>query len=596
MSDRTSYDQCIEAAGIALATGDHIGAERGLRAAIQVVDGISDSQLELAAALNRLGFLKQEIGSHTEAEICFQRALEVGERALGSEHLGLVPALKGLGTTRLVRGNPQAAEPFLTRALAISQSHLGEDHPDLVLLLNDLTRLYLKQSAFAFAEPLLLRLLELKRPKGEDHPEVATVLASLAVVRQALGRHESAEQLWRRVLSIRERTLAPNHFGIATALEHLAETCTARGKLGEALGLYQRALTIREATLGREHTSLRVSRERIADLELQASEETFDSASLPSLPSHSGQTRRISDETSGAAMVPFKEAGALAATGLPLSMDRAVTARPLEHFVAPTTQGLAMTAVKKPADSGQYLDVLQDIKEEMDVGAAPVPFAAAAGSSLVNQVATFIQTRRTATIVGVAAITLPLVAWGVTGAGRTTQQKWEYNPNAVVTPADLRPRTAPPVDLIVGPGDSAARAAATKFERNSNTEDERPIMAPTAPAVVVKLDSVKGLPAPVAPSPESVLRHLASSANLQREGVVAPIGAPTRARLIGSLPTPRYPAALVRQRTSGVVRVRFDVQRGLNAARATCRERQRCHSHAALRTGAHTVAGEPDHR
>src|SRR5205814_4996200 len=97
------------------------------------------------------------------------------------------------------------------------------------------TRLYLKQSEYSSAEPLLLRLLDLKRSKGEDHPEVATVLASLASVRQALGMHESAEQLWRRVLDIRERTLAPNHFATASALEHLGGSCAARGKLEEVL-------------------------------------------------------------------------------------------------------------------------------------------------------------------------------------------------------------------------------------------------------------------------------------------------------------------------------------------------------------------------
>jgi tetratricopeptide (TPR) repeat protein len=141
--------------------------------------------------------------------------------------------------------------------------------------ITSLAVLHLKHSAYDSAEPLLLRLLELKRSKGEDHPEVATVLASLGTVRRALGMHESAEQLWRRVLDIRERTLAPNHFAIATALEQLGDSCAARGKIGEALGLFERALAIRELTLGSEHPSVSAARERIADMELQASEESI---------------------------------------------------------------------------------------------------------------------------------------------------------------------------------------------------------------------------------------------------------------------------------------------------------------------------------
>src|SRR6267154_2883092 len=180
------------------------------------------------------------------------------------------------GAAKLESGNDAEAVECLRRALEIGDRTAGPDHPDLIILLNDLTRIYLRQSAYAAAEPLLLRLLEMKRSKGEDHPEVATVLASLATVRQGLGRHESAEQLWRRVLEIRERTLAPNHFAIATALEHFGEACSARGKIRDALTAFQRAVTIRERTLGAEHPSLRASRERIADLQLQGFDGSFD--------------------------------------------------------------------------------------------------------------------------------------------------------------------------------------------------------------------------------------------------------------------------------------------------------------------------------
>ena len=276
MSDSTvSYEQHIEAARLAHGRGDRAGTEQALREAVRTAEGLADGHLKLVAALIKLGELRHADGSADEAETHFRRALEIGERVLGTDDLALVPPLTSLGALRIARGAPEDAAPLLTRALAISERSLGRDHPDLIVLLNELSRHYLKQSAYGFAEPLLLQLYSIKRSKGEDHPEVATVLATLAGVRQALGRHDAAEQLWRRVLDIRERTLAPNHFATATAIEHLADTCAARGKLGEALQLFQRALSMRELTLGAAHPSLRVSRERIADLQLQGSEETF---------------------------------------------------------------------------------------------------------------------------------------------------------------------------------------------------------------------------------------------------------------------------------------------------------------------------------
>src|SRR2546423_10934704 len=224
------YAPLMEAAGIALAACDRGKAEVSLRAAIDCVASAEGAGDELYVALVKLASLKQESANYAEAGEIFGRALQVGERTHGPNSLAVVPALQGLGTALSLRGRAAAAAPLLKRALSISQSQLGEAHSDLVILLNDLSRLYLTQSAYAYAEPLLTRLLAIKRARGEDRPEVATILASLGSVYQGLGRYESAEQTWRQVVAIRERALAPNHFSIATALEHLAETCAARGK------------------------------------------------------------------------------------------------------------------------------------------------------------------------------------------------------------------------------------------------------------------------------------------------------------------------------------------------------------------------------
>ena len=282
MSEYTvTYDSCMEAARLASSRGDRLGAEQALMAAIAAA-GAPGSEALVAAPLMKLGELKRDAGSLAEAEEMFGRALEIAEMLDGDDGVSLVAALTSLASVRAVRGAPEEAEKHLNRALSLSERRLGREHPDLVVLLNDLSRLYLKRSAFALAEPLLHRLHAIKRQKGEEHAEVATVLASLATVRQALGDHDTAEQLWRRVLTIRERTLAPNHFAIATAVESLAETCSARGKVGEALRLFHRALAMREMTLGPSHPSLRTLRERIADLQLQGSDGFSDEEAFPS--------------------------------------------------------------------------------------------------------------------------------------------------------------------------------------------------------------------------------------------------------------------------------------------------------------------------
>jgi len=224
------------------------------------------------------------VDEQSGAEHGLRSTIKTLERRGDASRGDLVASLINLAGYHVQRGAFNEAEPLLSRALSISERNTDEEQSDLAILLNDLARICLKQSAYTLAEPLLTRLLAIKQSKGENHPEVATVLASLACVRQGLGQHESAEQLWRRVLDIRERILAPNHFSVASAMEHLAESCAARGKIEEALQLYQRAQTIRQLTLGSNHSSLRISRDRIADLQLQASEDSGVATPAPPAP------------------------------------------------------------------------------------------------------------------------------------------------------------------------------------------------------------------------------------------------------------------------------------------------------------------------
>jgi TonB family protein len=621
VDSNVNYERCMEAASMALSSGDRAAAERALHAAIQSIEAFEGAQLELALVLIKLGTLKQEMSSYAEAEEFFRKALDVSERALGSYDLGLVPALTGLGTARIMHGAPEQAEPVLARALTIAESHLGEDHPDLVILINDLTRLYLKQSAYSFAEPLLLRLLAMKRSKGEDHPEVATVLASLAAVRQALGRYEAAEQLWRRVLSIRERTLAPNHFSLATSLEHLAETCSARGRVREALQLLQRAHTIRETTLGVDHPSLRTSRERIADLQLQASEDAHD----PLEPVSDRPRLSLSDplRITAATPAPAREQSApkqeipapfvveqepstrraltekVQAPASFKASDERIDSAPSKtpvlertkptHVKTATLEKVQSTAPSKTfsadpiahgAQSVPYLDVLNSIREELE-DIDERQGSSERGAPLLTAVSAFISRRPTATI-GIGAAGLLLIALTVVVARSSSASGWVEQPQlpAGRPAADsvaLAAAALPPAMVAGNPtrdssagGTSSARAAAPRPRADDRAASKPESDEPTLGNVVIptlRLGSAARLDSAVRANSASAFAiretfpiTLASTPEAQRSIVpgVEP-AAPQRARLIGQMPVPEYPSQMMQARVRGEVRIRFDV-------------------------------------
>lgn len=187
------------------------------------------------------------------------------------------------------QGNRGEAERLLIEALVTGERAFGGEHPSLGTVLNELGRLYIRQSQHKHAEEVLERLLRITKSKGEDHPDVATALAGLALVKRALGDDAAAEQLYRDALRIRERALAPQHMATVVTMEQLSELCAARNNVSEALALLQRALPTREAALGVDHTTVRTLRARIAELELRALASTFAATA----PKHTYETPAV---------------------------------------------------------------------------------------------------------------------------------------------------------------------------------------------------------------------------------------------------------------------------------------------------------------
>jgi len=496
-------------------------------------------------------------GSYSEAEVLYARALGTGEQQHGDDDLSLVSALTGLGTTRVLAGRAEAGEPVLSRALAISETRLGSNHPNVALLLNELSRLYLKQSAYGFAEPLLMRLLALKRAKGDGHPEVATVLASLGVVHHALGRYETAEQVWRTVVDIRERTLAPNHFSIATALEHLAETCSARGEPSEALQAYARALTIRQANLGPEHPSVNALRERIADIQLQQTESGIETIAAPESvdvdwsPSASRAVSRLS-----APAVP-----SFAEPPLRKTIQRSI----------PEANRVAVPTATTPSET--YQNAILDIQRELED--EPQPQASTGVLAKFGAMTVFRQRAIVSSIV-LGVVTMMAIVWATAASRRGSASEWVTQPRLVQSGTADSQRTAGATEALARPlgGDLGAIANAESLSTvehhttPSRTVVERdPDPGPGVPVLVlpsisqqaqIRIDSaIHSGDASRQTAADALREQLSVGDEALRTSLQT--AAPTRARLIGDPPVPQYPSSMMGRSVSGRVVVRFDV-------------------------------------
>lgn len=219
-------------------------------------------------------------GMLEEAEEAYRAAVREGEQ-LGANTPQLAASLNALGQLRLQLDDLAGAEPLITRALGIAESALGASHPEVAVALNNLARLCFKRRDFAKADRHLLRLLEIKRALGRDHPEVANVLGSLGRLRQAVGKNDQAEQLWRQALAVRERAFSPGDVIIATTLEAVADCCVPQKRVRDAIALRERALAIREGAVGTTHPSLDPLRAKLEELRAKTGESPLGTALDP---------------------------------------------------------------------------------------------------------------------------------------------------------------------------------------------------------------------------------------------------------------------------------------------------------------------------
>jgi TonB family protein len=522
-------------------SGDPSSPDRTKRAGLRALEPAGDPGREFTS-LQKLGSQKQEMSSFAEAEDCFLKALQIGDSMLGAEH------------------------------------------PEMIIVLNDLTRLYLKQGSYASAEPLLLRLLDLKKNKGEDHPEVATVLASLASVRQALGRHESAEQLWRHVVDIRDRTLAPNHFATATALEHLGESCAARGKIRAALAAFERAQGIRERTLGAEHPSVRTARERIADLQLQGSEDSFyaddeiEQISKPPERFRLSSGERTAVTTFQAVVDDRAPKGARPAERPSvLVMPRAAAETQAEDTAANEDEALA--GDPEPLQLSTvvaYRDALESVRREIEEPAI-APTLWSRSQNLLSTTAALLHRRDVASGVAISAVALVLLgAAAVSRASNSDGRSFNAtSTGGFETPAGSSPVTA---SAITATGRAADPAAGTSPSTAVTTlprlvETHAPSRKAPAKAAQPSI-AIPTIPNTVLSGVEAVASRASSAPNHGLDsyalGPAAPltvksrsmfaddqIEAPQHARLIGELPKPTVPSQLAN--VEGDVRLRFTV-------------------------------------
>ena len=219
------FTQRFEAARTAFAKGDEPAAAECLHSAIAAARSDPSLRRELVSALFHLGKLSRTFGraGEAEAEPLLNEALAIAEEFFGREHAALAPLLNELSRLHIQRSQHTRAEAVLERWLAIARRK-NEENADIATALAGLALVKRKLGDDASAEALYRDALRIREKVLEpSHMVTVVTLEQLSETCAARGNFDEALALIRRALAKREVALGPGHSTVQVARSRVAE-------------------------------------------------------------------------------------------------------------------------------------------------------------------------------------------------------------------------------------------------------------------------------------------------------------------------------------------------------------------------------------
>lgn len=153
----------------------------------------------------------------------------------------------------LVLRQPDRASPHVHRSLEIRKRLYDERDPQYAKSVHQLALLKWLQRSDSDAEQLFKRVLDLRNNAlGPKHPDIAESLMTLAQFYQERSDFDRSQALFERALTML-RELDPGNRAVAHCLHGFAAMLVAAGRYEEAEPLLDEALDIQQTVLGKDH-------------------------------------------------------------------------------------------------------------------------------------------------------------------------------------------------------------------------------------------------------------------------------------------------------------------------------------------------------
>jgi len=246
-------------------------AENLLRRALDIrTQRLDEDHVDLALSYNHLGMLLGYDHRYDEAEELLRRAVEIRRRELGPDDRLTAKAVGDLAWLFGRRENLDEAVPLFREALEMARRIFGNEHPDTAMCINNLASVLKKAGEYAEAEELYGESLAiLRRVLGDNHPDLGEGLIAWGDLLKRQGKYAAAEPLFREAVEIQRKHVGENNDFFAAAIAHVASVRIKQGDYATGESLYRQALEIYRGIHGDRHMTVLVCRNALGTLLVQ---------------------------------------------------------------------------------------------------------------------------------------------------------------------------------------------------------------------------------------------------------------------------------------------------------------------------------------
>jgi CHAT domain-containing protein len=200
---------------------------------------------------------QMEAGQYDDAILAGARALELADKALGSEDAYIALLLVGQAIRVRTKGDVAKAEVMFQRAIDIDRKTLGDQDPQTALAIGNMGLIYLSRNDYVGAALQFQKGYEIsERTLGPNDPQVALFLMNLSTAHSNRGDFQTAETELKRCIAISEKMQGPDDSLTLKMIYNLGNMYLDTDDSDRAEPLMQAALTGFEKQFGPDHPNL----------------------------------------------------------------------------------------------------------------------------------------------------------------------------------------------------------------------------------------------------------------------------------------------------------------------------------------------------